>query len=82
MDEMSIKEVKELKEVQEKINSQARQQSEYTDQCHDRSLGNHSISETALLDLAATIEELSVYIGSLEERISVLEEAVINKQEG
>lgn len=79
MDEMSIKEVRVLKEVQEKINSQAKQQSEYTDWCHDKSLGNHSISEGALLDLASTIEELSVYVGSLEERIATLEEAIINK---
>lgn len=79
MDEMGIKEVKELKEIQEKINSQAKQQSDYTDQCHDKSLGNHSISEGALLDLAATIEEMAVYTASLEERIAALEEAIINE---
>lgn len=79
MDEMGIKEVKELKEVQEKINSQAKQQSDFTNQCHDKSLDNHSISEGALLDLASTIEEMAVYTASLEERIAALEEAIINE---
>lgn len=66
--------MKELKEVQEKINSQARQQSEYTDNCHEKSVNNHEDSTGALLDIAETIGELTEYAMGLEERIAALEE--------
>lgn len=71
---MSINEVKEIKEITEKINSQAKQQSDYTDQCHDKSLNNHEVSETALLDLADTIGEMADYIIQIDERVTALEE--------
>lgn len=70
---MSINEVKEIKEITEKINSQARQQSEYTDRCHDKSLDNHEVSENALLDLANTIGEMADYIIQIDERVTALE---------
>ena len=71
---MSINEVKEIKEITEKINAQARQQSEYTDSCHDKSLNNHEVSENALLDLANTIGEMADYIIQIDERVTALEE--------
>lgn len=70
---MSINEVKEIKEITEKINSQAKQQSDYTDQCHDKSLNNHEVSENALLDLADTIGEMADYIIQIDERVTALE---------
>ncbi len=72
--EQTVQTVIELKEVQEKINSQARQQSDYTDNCHEASVNNHEDSTGALLDLADTIGELTEYCVSLEERIKALED--------
>lgn len=55
-----------LKEVQEKINKEGEQQSQYTEMIHNTMMENHKDSGDAQIDLAAAIESLAERVTKLE----------------